>query len=127
MSFRILLVEDHDDTVRVTKIILEREGHRVTSAGSVAEALQLARNSLFDLAIIDGKLPDGTGWELLPELRKIQPLPAIAVTAHAMKQDVQRSIDVGFCVHLSKPIEVSALRSAIRACADAQSDLGQDA
>jgi CheY-like chemotaxis protein len=117
-KLRILFVEDHDDTVRIIRKVLERDGHQLTCASSVAEAIAFAKTATFDLAIIDGKLPDGRGWELFVELQAIQRIPGIAVTAYGMKADVQRSKDAGFCLHLTKPVDIPVLRRAIEKCAE---------
>jgi len=110
----ILLVEDHPDTARTLQRLLTRRGHRVTAAGGVAEALGLLRGSgWIDLIVSDLGLPDGSGLDLIREALKIQPVRGIALTGFGMEEDVHRSREAGFDVHLTKPVDIAALERAI--------------
>ena len=111
---RILVVEDHADTVRVMVRLLRSHGYEVESAGDVQSALQVARQIRFDLLISDLGLPDRTGMELLHELRRRQPIPAIALTGLSTADDVRQSKQAGFTEHLIKPINFQVLLRAIQ-------------
>jgi PAS domain S-box-containing protein len=115
-SFRILLVEDNADTLRVMSRLLGRKGHRVTTADGVAEALRASQGTEFDLVISDLGLPDGSGLELIRKLKETQtiPIPGIALSGFGMDEDVQRSRDAGFVEHLIKPLDFASLEQAIR-------------
>lgn len=110
---RILLVDDNEDTLRVMARLLRLNGHHVTTAESVAAALAAATEP-FDLLITDIGLPDGTGWELMRELRRRGPVRGIALSGFSMDEDIRRSRDVGFIEHLCKPIMPDDLEEAIR-------------
>lgn len=112
---RLLVVEDHLDTLAMLIRLLERRGYILRSAGSIKEALEVAREYDFDVLISDIGLPDGRGTELLDQLGKIrpQPLRAIAMSGFGMDDDVERSRQAGFAEHLTKPIEFAALHQAI--------------
>jgi signal transduction histidine kinase len=112
----ILLVEDHLDTLDVMTRLLKSFGHKVTTAGSVADALAAAHAAPFDLIISDIGLPDGTGLEFLSRLRreKSGDAPAIALSGYGMEHDKQRCLDAGFLTHLTKPVDVARLQNAIR-------------
>jgi CheY-like chemotaxis protein len=100
----ILLVEDHPDTAALLKSYLERCGHRVATAGSCREALAHPELARMDVLICDIGLPDGSGWELLPQVRaRIGPVPALAITARGFAEDQARSLGAGFQAHLTKP------------------------
>jgi CheY-like chemotaxis protein len=79
----------------------------------VASALALARESNFDLLVSDIGLPDGTGHELLRQLRTQYDFPAIALSGYGMEEDIQRSRSAGFADHLVKPINLKQLNEAI--------------
>ena len=94
--------------------LLRSLGHQVTVAGTVAGALDAVAKSEegLDLVISDLGLPDGSGLDLMRGLAD-HGLPGIALSGYGMDEDVQRSRDAGFAVHLTKPIAVQTLREAI--------------
>jgi PAS domain S-box-containing protein len=112
----VLLVEDHGDTARVLARILTRRGYRVETAGDVAAALEVASHRRFDLLISDLGLPDRSGLELISELRlRGQTLPAIALSGYGQEEDVKRSREAGFTVHMIKPVNFDQFYNAIAA------------
>ena len=111
---RLLLVEDHHDTARKLRTLLERSGYAVSIANDVAGALALAGRETFDLVVSDLGLPDGSGYDVMAGLQITQPLPGIAMSGYGMDEDVHRSRAAGFAEHLVKPIDVPQLRAAIR-------------
>jgi signal transduction histidine kinase/CheY-like chemotaxis protein len=113
IHLRVLLVDDHTDTMRVMSRILTRWGLRLTCAGRISEALQAASKETFDLLISDIGLPDGSGCELVTQLHKTQPIPAIALSGFGMDTDIHRSLDAGFSAHLTKPVNLERLQEAI--------------
>lgn len=109
----IMVVEDHEDTRRVLARALRRKGYGVTAAGSVEAAVAQFSASPPDLLISDIGLPDGTGWDLLEKLRPHGPLRAIAVSGYGMNADVEKSREIGFAAHLTKPIDFAKLETLI--------------
>jgi len=110
---RILLVEDHADTASMMLRLLVRRGYVVTLAASVAEALDAARASEFDLLLADLGLPDGSGLDLMRELSRTTKLPGIALSGYGMPGDATKSLEAGFFEHLTKPVAMERLWSAI--------------
>ncbi len=121
----LLLVEDHSDTANVMARMLRRRGYHVTVASSVAQAKAAAlaahnalddggRSRAFGLVISDLGLPDGTGHDLMRELRETYRLSGIALSGFGMDEDVQRALDAGFVKHLTKPVEFDSLVTNIR-------------
>lgn len=111
---QILLVEDHAPTRLTLKQLLVRRNFAVTTAGSLTEALDLARRQRIDLLVSDIGLPDGDGHMLVEKLRSWYPdLPAIALSGYGMKSDVARSQAAGFSRHITKPIDVAVLDQVI--------------
>jgi signal transduction histidine kinase len=102
---RVLLVDDHMDSLRPMQLFLQAIGYQVTTAHSVASGLQAATKEQFDLLVSDIGLPDGTGDELLRLLlNQGQKLPGIALSGYGTEKDVARSYAAGFQVHLTKPV-----------------------
>jgi CheY-like chemotaxis protein len=114
-SLRLLLVEDHEATLQVLQRLLTRDGHQVTPARDVAEALAAAEANTFDLIISDLGLPDGTGTDLMQRLRANYGLRGIALSGYGMEDDLARSREAGFIAHLIKPVDFPQLRRALEA------------
>jgi PAS domain S-box-containing protein len=112
-SRRILLVEDHEETLRAASEILIEDAYVVRTAATVQEALEAAAREPFDLVISDIGLPDGSGLDLMERLRREHGVRGIAITGYGMREDVERSRKAGFLEHLVKPITAQKLESAV--------------
>lgn len=110
----ILLVEDHDQTGRIMSRLLSSFGYDVEWAQSVDSALRAASLRKFDLVVSDLGLPDGSGHDLMVELRRQYGLKGVAISGYGMEQDLDRSARSGFLRHLTKPVTIEKLDAAIR-------------
>ena len=110
---RILLVEDHEPTRVTLARLLTRQGYQVASAENVTAARELAAHNTFDVVASDIGLPDGSGHELMAELRDRYGLTGIALSGYGMEEDIQRSLASGFAAHLTKPVDMQSLQRAI--------------
>jgi signal transduction histidine kinase/ActR/RegA family two-component response regulator len=110
---RLLVVEDHQPTLQVMTSLLQSIRHQVKTASDLATARQLAENHVFDLVVSDIGLPDGSGLDLMLELRERYGLAGIAVSGYGMEEDLKRSREAGFREHLVKPVGLEELKDAI--------------
>ncbi len=110
---RILLVEDHEPTRSALAQLLKRRHFTVMTASSLAEARAVARKEKIDLLISDIGLPDGSGYELMNELRQTFGLMGIALTGYGMEEDLLESKKTGFVAHLTKPVRIQSLDEAL--------------
>ncbi len=62
----------------------------------------------------DIRLPDGTGYDVITELKRTKDVKAIALTGFGLAEDVRRSKEAGFDFHLTKPVDVAELRTLLR-------------
>lgn len=106
---RILVVEDHEPTRVALTRLLNRRKFDVVSAGSVAEAREIAAGGGIDLLLSDVGLPDGNGYDLMRELHAIEGLRGIALTGYGKDEDIALSQAAGFSAHLTKPVDVRSL------------------
>ena len=96
--------------------LLEIFGHHVQRAGDVAAALAIAEKGDFDLLISDLGLPDGSGLDLMRQLRaRGLRWPAVALSGYGQEKDLEQSRSAGFQLHLVKPVDISRLMEAIDA------------
>lgn len=110
---RILLVEDHDETRETLRKLLCHRGHRVHAVRSFAAAKTEATDGRFDLIISDLGLPDGDGHELMKAMRTRHGLAGIALSGYGTDDDIARSRASGFTAHLTKPVTIGELETAI--------------
>jgi PAS domain S-box-containing protein len=113
-SMRLLLVDDHADTRRILSRLLGKCGHEVSTADCGQSALKLMETESFDAIISDIGLPDTSGYELVREAKRRQPVQGIALSGFGMEEDVRRSLEAGFDYHLTKPVEFHELRSLLQ-------------
>lgn len=101
---KILLVENHDDTLAYLLQYLKMRGHEVQSAKTMQEALVALAGFSADVLISDIGLSDGDGWTLLRSAKEQGEIPyAIAMSGYGMRSDAQKSFDAGYRHHLVKP------------------------
>ncbi|HYY35679.1 MAG TPA: MASE1 domain-containing protein [Candidatus Binatia bacterium] len=112
-GLKILLVDDHPDTCAALEKLLVRRGHLVAAAHNMRAAMEAAVRNKFDLLISDIALADGSGMDLMLQLRAISNVPGIAISGFGNEGDIQRSLQAGFSEHLIKPIRLNDLEAAI--------------
>src|SRR5258706_1971187 len=114
-KLRILLEEDHNDTAQILSRLLESEGHQVRIATTVGDALKRSGEAPMDLIISDLGLPDGSGYDLMLQVRPQlpTPVPAIALSGYGAEADIKRSRESGFAEHITKPVDFGRLLRAI--------------
>jgi two-component system CheB/CheR fusion protein len=114
---RVLLVDDVEEVVTVTKTLLEMVGAQVEVATSAREGLALARQQDFDVLVSDISMPEMDGFQFLRELRqepRAARIPAIAISGLGRDKDVAMAREAGFAAHLGKPMSVERLAGIIR-------------
>ncbi len=111
----ILLAEDNPDNVLLIETFFKKTSHRLDVAADGLIALQKFRTRRYDVVLMDVQMPNMDGYEATTEIRRIEkeegraPTIIIALTAHALKEDEQRSMDAGCNGHLTKPIKKKVL------------------
>ena len=106
----LLVVEDHLPTIRVLTRMLEKIGHKVVAVGTVTAAQAAARAMSFDAVLSDIGLPDGSGLDLMSELRQTYGLRGVALSGYGMEEDLRVSRAAGFEAHLVKPVDPNELK-----------------
>lgn len=113
---RILLVEDNEINRILAKELLEMENFRVEMAENGAQALKKLRSGDYDLVLMDIQMPEMDGLTATREIRRdpsLRELPILAMTAHAVQEDLRKSLAAGMNGHVTKPIEPERLYRAL--------------
>ena len=116
----ILLVEDNDVNRKVAALMLGALGCEVRFAASGKEAVEVVEKEHFDLILMDVQMPGMDGYEAARHIREQERsegrkhTPIVALTAHALVTDRERSLASGMDDHLSKPIDIEELHAAVR-------------
>jgi CheY-like chemotaxis protein/HPt (histidine-containing phosphotransfer) domain-containing protein len=113
----VLLVEDNEINQQVAKEILEGAGLNVALATNGQEAVNIVKENEYDAVLMDVQMPVMNGYEATAEIRKddrFKDLPIIAMTAHAMAGDEQKSIEAGMNDHVTKPINPDQLFATLQ-------------
>lgn len=113
---KILLVEDNELNRDMLSRRLQRSGFEVITAVNGRDGLELANAQAPDLILMDISLPIVDGWEATDNLKEssaTQSIPVIALTAHAMAGDRERSLEAGFDDYDTKPVNYQRLLKKI--------------
>lgn len=115
MPSTILIADDHDDNRELMQILLSTAGYAVHEARNGSECLDLAREHLPDLIVMDLSMPGLDGYGVLRELKADQltvEIPCMAVTAHA-DLDRGQALKTGFNAYVSKPFSSEDLLETV--------------
>ena len=112
---KLLIVDDDLSILRVLKMRLESEGYQVEVASEIEAAKDLAVRNEYELAILDLKLPDGNGIELMKSIHELDPdLPVIILTAYGTIESAIEAMKAGAYKYLKKPFDYRELLFQIR-------------
>jgi PAS domain S-box-containing protein len=121
-GIRVLLAEDSLDNRNLMKRILLRSGAEIDFAEDGAEAMTKALQGDYDIVLMDMQMPNVDGYSATRELRRRgYGKPIIALTAHAMKEEQDKTLRAGCNSHLSKPLNFKQLISTIASCRGSES------
>lgn len=111
---RILVVDDEPDLRTLYELTLVRDGYQVSTAENLAQALQYVGESHFDVVIIDMRLPDGLGVELIRQLGVQQRRErCVVITAYGSAENAVESLKAGAFDYLTKPVDLKRFRGVI--------------
>ena len=118
----VLYIEDNPANLSLMEMIFERlENVRMISAHTAELGLELAEQERPDLILMDINLPGMSGVEALKQIQSSETLrstPVIAVSANAMKHDIENALQAGFKSYITKPFEVTEIIDAVSAQLD---------
>lgn len=111
----ILLIEDDESIRSVIATHFRTRGFDVVESANAADGMELMRDRTFDLALIDLRLPDSSGIDLIAQVRPLVDIPLVILTAYNNTADVIQALEAGADDFLSKPIDLRELEARLRA------------
>lgn len=112
---RILLVDDEQSVQELLSYPLRKDGYEVVQAADGKEALELFRDSRFDLVVLDVMMPRMDGLECCRQLRARSSVPIIMLTARSEEVDKIVGLELGADDYITKPFSVREFRSRVKA------------
>jgi CheY-like chemotaxis protein len=101
---RILYVDDHEDSAEMLKLVLAESNYEVLTARSIDQAMEIASEFEFDLYVVDKRLPDGSGLELVKTLNTLTPgIPSIVYTGDVYEIHREQAMAAGAHAYVCKP------------------------
>ncbi|OGS98048.1 MAG: hypothetical protein A3F73_04115 [Gallionellales bacterium RIFCSPLOWO2_12_FULL_59_22] len=117
MMKTILLVEGDATNRKLVRVVLgDKKRYRILEAANAGEAMEQLGSMKPDLLLLDIRLDEGNGMEVIRVARSDRPcdeVPAVAITAEAMKNDEKRFLAAGFDGYLSKPVDIRRLQEMV--------------
>jgi PAS domain S-box-containing protein len=117
-GIRVLVIDDEADALDLISAVLFEAGAGVDIARSAAEGFALLKRLRPDVLVSDLGMPDEDGYSLMRRVRALPPgeggnVPSLALTAFAREEERRKAISAGFTMHLGKPVDPTALASAV--------------
>jgi two-component system cell cycle response regulator DivK len=116
--WKVLIIEDNEDNLRLERMLLGPLGVEITEARDGLHGVETAQGGRFDLILLDIQLPVMDGYQVARALRRIPhcaSVPIVAVTSYAMAGDRERSLESGCSGYLEKPLDPSLFASQVEA------------
>ena len=112
---KILLLEDDTTLGNGIRLALQSPALQIALCRTLAEACNALKQGSFDLLILDINLPDGSGLDLLHQVRKTSAVPIILLTANDMEMDIVTGLESGADDYITKPFSLAVLRARVNA------------
>ena len=112
---QILLLEDDVTLGNGIRLALQNDTRQITLCRTLAEGRAAWEQGQFDLLVLDVNLPDGSGLELLHQVKKASSIPVILLTANDMEMDIVTGLESGADDYITKPFSLAVLRARVNA------------
>jgi len=112
-TYKILIVEDDRGLNRGIALALKEETVEFLSALTLAQAQEIWKNNAVDMVLLDVNLPDGSGYELLKEIRRASQIPVLMLTVNDLEIDEVTGFRLGADDYITKPFSLMVLRARV--------------
>ncbi len=112
---RILVVDDDESTCKTLSLIFKKKGYEVETAGTGREAIEKSRERLFNVVLLDIKLPDVEGVDLITPLKETHPdLEVMMITGNATMEAAVRALNYGASAFVTKPLNIDDVLARLK-------------
>lgn len=116
-DIRILIIDDEAKLCENLKDILTEDGYQIASVGAIASAREQLKNKFYHIVLVDLNLPDGSGLELVKEIKQInKEAMVIILTGFASLENAISAMNEGAFAYIQKPLNVDELKVTIKRC-----------
>lgn len=118
LSYKLLVIDDHPETLSIIQQVLEQHGYDVTATNSAIHGISLAEVELPDLVLVDGMMPEMDGWEVCRRLRAMPALADLRIIMFSAVSEAEQKLagfDAGADDYLTKPTEPMELIDRVNA------------
>jgi DNA-binding response OmpR family regulator len=118
MTHKILIIDDHPETLGIIQSVLEQNGYQVVATQSSLNGVALASTEMPDLVMVDGMMPEITGWEVVRRLRSDDKLAHIPIMMFSAVEEAEQKLagfDAGADDYLTKPTEPDEMIERVEA------------
>lgn len=122
-TWNVIIIDDEPDSVGVVEYVCRFHNASVRTANAGQVGLDLIRQEKPNIVFLDIQMPKMSGWDVIQQIRadsSLADLVAIAITAHAMSGDKERTLEAGFNGYLAKPISPLTFVSDVKAILEAR-------
>ena len=112
-TYKILIVEDDRGLNRGIALALKEETVEFLSALTLSQAQEIWKNNAVDMVVLDVNLPDGSGYELLKEIRRASQIPGLMLTVNDLEIDEVTGFRLGADDYITKPFSLMVLRARV--------------
>ncbi len=121
MKESILIIDDDESTCRMWSLMLGKRGYETETAGTGQEALEKVKERFFNVALLDIRLPDMEGVELLEPLKRMHPdMIVFMITGYpSLETSVRTSLE-GALAYITKPLNMDTVLTAVREALERQ-------
>jgi len=117
----ILIVDDDESTCKTLRLVLDRKGYQTETVGSGSEALEKAQERFYNLVLLDIRLPDVQGTELIAPLKEIHPdITVVMVTAYGTLESAVQALNEGAVGYITKPLDMDEVLASAKMTLDRQ-------
>ena len=112
----VLIIEDEEDAAELFAEMMRVSGFRVLKTFNSTPALDMIKNDVPDVVILDIMMPDTSGLDLLRQMRRdpaLTGIPVVVVSAKSMPADIKNGMEAGASTYLSKPVGFLDLKGAV--------------
>lgn len=111
---KILIIEDDKNLQEGLAFSLKLEKYEILTASTIKQSMEFLQSEKIDLILLDGNLPDGSGFDLCTKIKQKEEIPILMLTARDTEMDEVKALELGMDDFMSKPFSLAVLKARIK-------------